>query len=274
MALKKILIAVKTYPTLSKEYDELVCTAGFLEDGSWIRIYPIPYRKLDYKMRYKKYDWIELDVTRNSKDLRVESYRPTNIEKECSVVGEIDTENNWAKRKEIVLKHVWHNMSELIEEAKKSKISLAVLKPKDIIDFTWTEVDREWNKSALEQVLANQKQLSLFCEEETSNLFKIAKKLPYEFSYTFTTEDGKSRTMMIEDWEIGMLYWHALDAANGDEEIACKKVKQKFFDEFKKKDLYFFLGTTLRFHNIAPNPFIIIGTFYPPKVDSQQTMLF
>ena len=39
MALTKVLITVKTYPTLSTKYDELVCTAGFREDGSWIRIY-------------------------------------------------------------------------------------------------------------------------------------------------------------------------------------------------------------------------------------------
>ncbi|MPM62092.1 hypothetical protein SDC9_108958 [bioreactor metagenome] len=47
MPLMKVLIAVKTYPTLSEKYDELVCTAGFLEDGSWIRLYPIPFRKLE-----------------------------------------------------------------------------------------------------------------------------------------------------------------------------------------------------------------------------------
>ena len=60
MALTKVLIAVKTYPTLSAKYDELVCTAGFREDGTWIRVYPIPFRKLDYASQYKKYDWIEL----------------------------------------------------------------------------------------------------------------------------------------------------------------------------------------------------------------------
>ncbi|MDD3690961.1 MAG: hypothetical protein PHO77_02630 [Bacteroidales bacterium] len=46
MSLKKVLISVKTYPTLSTKYDELVCTAGFLEDGSWIRIFPVPFRTL------------------------------------------------------------------------------------------------------------------------------------------------------------------------------------------------------------------------------------
>ena len=50
---KKVFITVKTYPTLSKKYDELVCTAGFFEDGSWVRIYPLPFRKLDYEKRYK-----------------------------------------------------------------------------------------------------------------------------------------------------------------------------------------------------------------------------
>jgi hypothetical protein len=30
----KVLISVKTYPTLSTKYNELVCTAGFLENGN------------------------------------------------------------------------------------------------------------------------------------------------------------------------------------------------------------------------------------------------
>ncbi len=35
MALTKVLITVKTYPTLSPKYEELVCTAGFREDGTY-----------------------------------------------------------------------------------------------------------------------------------------------------------------------------------------------------------------------------------------------
>ncbi len=54
MALTKVLIAVKTYPTLSAKYDELVCTAGFKEDGTWIRIFPIQFRKKTYNEQYKK----------------------------------------------------------------------------------------------------------------------------------------------------------------------------------------------------------------------------
>jgi len=54
---KRIYIVVKTYPTISKEYAELVCTAGILEDGSWIRLYPMPFRKLEEYQKYPKYSW-------------------------------------------------------------------------------------------------------------------------------------------------------------------------------------------------------------------------
>ena len=119
MPTTRVLIAVKTYPTLSEKYDELVCTAGFLEDGTWIRIYPIPFRKLSYDKRYSKWQWIELDLVKNTSDFRKESFRPANIDNEIKIVGEIDTKNGWAQRKSIVLKHVRYNMAELIEEALK-----------------------------------------------------------------------------------------------------------------------------------------------------------
>ncbi|MDD3405336.1 MAG: hypothetical protein PHH23_03610 [Paludibacteraceae bacterium] len=277
MALTKILIAVKTYPTLSEKYDELVCTAGFREDGSWIRIYPIPYRKLQYTDRYEKWQWVELDVTRNTKDFRKESYRPTDIENEFILGEKLDTKNNWAKRKQIVLQNVRYNMNELIAEAQNKEFgtSLAILKPKEVKKFIWENCTRKWDKKKLDAVIANQAQGSLFDKIETEKIFKIAKKVPYKFSYIFTTDDNIERTLMIEDWEVGMLYWNSLKLANGDEDIACQKVKEKYFDTFIQKcDLYFLLGTTKKFHNIAPNPFIIIGTFYPPKEDKQQLFLF
>lgn len=93
MPTTRVLIAVKTYPTLSEKYDELVCTAGFLEDGTWIRIYPIPFRKLSYDKRYSKWQWIELDLVKNTSDFRKESFRPANIDNEIKIVGE-----NWYKK--------------------------------------------------------------------------------------------------------------------------------------------------------------------------------
>ena len=81
---------------------------------------------------------------------------------------------------------------------------------------------------------------------------------------------------MIEDWEIGQLYWNCLKSSNGNEQQAIEKVKQKYYDEFVlKRDLYLFLGTTQAHHKKSKNPFIIIGTFYPKQIEDkpiQQTL--
>jgi hypothetical protein len=266
MAITRVLITVKTYPTLSVKYDELVCTAGFREDGSWIRIYPVPFRKLDYSNQYHKWQWIEADLVKNTSDFRPESFRIANMDKDFVIGEKVGTKNNWEERKRIVLQNVCTNMDRLIAQAKEKNIgtSLATVKPQKVIDFVWEGVSREWDKKKLEATYGNMRQQNLF--EPVQKLFQVARKLPYEFSYKFTTEDGKERKLMVEDWELGQLYWNCLKSANGDELLACAKVKQKYFDEFVvAKDLYFFLGTTKQFHNISPNPFIIIGTFYPKK---------
>lgn len=276
MAKTKVLISVKTYPTLSSKYDELVCTAGFLEDGTWIRIYPVPFRKLEKDDRYEKWRWIEIDLVKNESDFRPESFRPANIDNQIELLERVGTDNKWNARKEIALKNVYDDMSILIDEAKNKDIctSLAVLKPKEIIDFIWEPCEREWDKKKLDKVYANQAQGSLFDVEETKQFFKVVRKIPYKFSYVFTTEDGKTRTLMIEDWELGALYWNCLKT-HKDEQTACEKVKEKYFDNFAfKKDLHFFMGTTHRHHYVGPNPFIIIGVFYPPKIDNRQLSLF
>jgi len=272
---KRIYIVVKTYPTISKEYAELVCTAGILEDGSWIRLYPVPFRKLDIEQKYKKYTWIEVDTVRNTADFRAETYRPdlttlTVEEKQKSV--------DWDERRRIIFKNkeVYTDLKKLIEKAKKDGNSLAIFKPTKIIDFLFESVERDWDANKLAILKGLSQQLNLFqTPEEIENEFKVVQKVPYRFSYKFEDETGKQSTMMIEDWEIGMLYFNCLKRASGNESIAVAKVRAKYFDEFIKKDLHFFLGTTKQFHNVAPNPFIIIGAFYPPTaVQNEQLNLF
>lgn len=131
MALTKVLITVKTYPAISSKYDELVCTAGFREDGTWIRIYPIQFRKKSYDQQYKKYDWIELDLVKNDSDFRPESFRPYSHDSEIKIVGHLETDHNWAERKKFALGKIYYNLTELIAEAQNKDIctSLAVFKP-------------------------------------------------------------------------------------------------------------------------------------------------
>ncbi len=263
MALTKVLITVKTYPTLSPRYEELVCTAGFREDGTWIRIYPIPFRKKSYEQQYKKYDWIEVDLVKNNSDFRPESYRPKTIDTKINVVGHIDTKSNWAERKKICLGKIYYNLTELIAEAKDKNIctSLAVFKPTKFLDFYAEAVEREWSKDKKDKL----SQLNLF-ETNHKGKFNVVQKLPYKFKYCITDKDGKESNMMIEDWEIGQLFWKQLAKYEGNEQKAIADVRKKYFDDLAKtKDLHFFLGTTQAHHHVSLNPFIIIGAFYPKK---------
>ncbi|ULQ52163.1 hypothetical protein [Flavihumibacter fluvii] len=281
MALTKVLVAVKTYPTLSTKYDELVCTAGFLEDGSWVRIYPIPFRKLDYNSRYSKYDWIELDLVKNRADFRPESYKPYTIDSNFNVVDHISTANSWQERKAIVLKNVHTNLKKLIAAAKDSTnpISLATFKPTEVLDFTFEKVDAEWDKEKIATLKAKAQQIQLFKNAE--NPFDVVNKLPFKFSYRFKDEEGTTSKLMIEDWEIGALYWKMLAKYEGHDQefLACQAVKKKYWDDFAlTKDLYFFLGTVYESHQKNyPNPFVIIGTFHPTfpeqaKIEPQLSM--
>lgn len=262
----KVLITVKTYPTLSSfRAEELVCTAGITEKGEWLRLYPIPFRKLNYGSQYRKYEWVEIDIEKNTKDFRKESYKPVSFDDTIKTLGFVNTANNWNKRKENVFKaKKYTNLKSLINEANDDNVrtSLALFKPSRIVNFIYKKEDPDWDKSTLECL----SQGNLF---EDSSHFKVVRKLPFKFSYVFEDEDGKPSTLMIEDWEVGALYWRIFDKTQNAEE-ACMKVRNKYFDDFAKtKDLYFFLGTNFINHlKKSRNPFIIIGVFYP-EIETQ-----
>jgi hypothetical protein len=107
-------------------------------------------------------------------------------------------------------------------------------------------------------------QYDLFDDNTWRQTFQVIPKLPYDFSYKFEDSDGRSSKLQILEWQLGALYWNCLKSTDGDEQRALQKVRRKYLDEFLKKDLHFFLGTTQQFHFVAPNPWVIIGVFPIP----------
>jgi len=275
MPRKKVLLTVTTYPLPSRSYDELVCTAGFLENGEWIRIYPMPLSflkglKKEGKIGQTKYTWIELDLKERTDDFRPESYSPNDYTFKDLKVGEtIDTKSNWFLRKQLCLKEVYTNMDLLIEDSKATKNkSLATFKPAKIHKLIIEKDEDDWKPVWK----ALQDQMSLFSNEDKEK--EPFPKVPYKFKYEFEDETGKVRKLMIEDWEIGQLYWNCLKSTNGDIELALEKVREQYETNFiNNKDIYFFLGTVKKNHlRRYTNPFVIIGVFYPKK--ETQTQLF
>jgi hypothetical protein len=275
MVKKKVLITVTTYPLPSRSYDELVCTAGVLENGEWIRIYPVPLKFLmglrnNGKIESFKYNWFELDLIKRLDDFIPESHSLVSYDfNNILSLGKIETKNNWSERKKYCTVNVYTNIKKLIDDSKDPKnVSLATFKPNKISDFEIkNEENREWKNEWKEL----RKQGDLF--EQGKNPEILIRKLPYKFLYHFIDDEGTKCRLMIEDWEIGALYWNCLKNAEGDEIKALDKVREKYEIEFlMNKDIYLFLGTTKEWHRRRMNnPFVIIGVFYP-KFDPQMKL--
>ena len=270
---ERLLVTVKTYPTLSTKYGETVCTAGVREDGSWVRLYPVPFRRLNEGEQYSKYDWLECGLVRHTSDPRPESFRPID-HSELQPVGHVDPTDKWRERKRILLGSapVYDRLDEIIDAAKANKISLCVFKPTKVTELVCEEGERDWSEAKLKRMRGIHGQLELFEDNEWRKTFEVIPKLPYNFSYRFVDSVGKTSELQILDWEIGALYWNCLRSSNWNEEEALVKVRQKYLDDFRKADLHFFMGTTQQWHFVAPNPWLIVGVFPVPH-DDQIRML-
>lgn len=236
-------------------------------------MYPVPFRRMGEEQRYKKYDWLECRLARNTSDPRPETFRPVDQD-ELSPVAHMDTRDKWRQRRNLILKkcRVYDRLDELISGAKSNQISLAVFKPTRVLDFVWEEDEREWKPERVREMRERTKQRDLFEDNTWRETFRLIDKLPYKFSYRFEDATGKRSELQILDWEAGALFWNCLRNAPEDEGAALAKVRQKYFDEFLKTDLHFFMGTTQQWHQVAPNPWIIVGTFHVPH--EQQLGLF
>lgn len=271
MSKERVLITVKTYPTLSRKYGETVCTAGIRADGSWVRIYPVPFRRLSETEQYSKYDWVDCKLVKSKTDPRPETRNPTDFN-ELMPVGHIDTADNWRDRRKILLRTaaVETRLQLLIEAAKANRASLAVFKPAKVLDFFIEDEEREWDVAKVSEMRAKSKQVELFSDERWRETFDIIPKLPYSFSYRFVDADGRESTLQILDWEIGALFWNCVRHCEGDEAAALERVRSKYLTQFLKTDLHFFLGTTQQYHQVAPNPWVIIGVLPIPHETQQQ----
>jgi hypothetical protein len=157
----------------------------------------------------------------------------------------LPTKDAWRERRQWVLNRgtVYEDLTALIEAAnQRNDLSLATFKPAEITNFKVESQEPEWDQAKLDKLQAAADQTEMFPEWEPKNLTQIVRKLPWKFSYELVDATGRKSTMMIEDWEIGALYWNCLRNSTPEEAVA--KVRQMYFENFNQKDLYLFLGTT------------------------------
>ncbi|MCL6502150.1 MAG: hypothetical protein K6T86_05650 [Pirellulales bacterium] len=259
----KVLITVKTYPIPSRKYDELVCTAGVTETGDFVRLYPINFRDLPYGQQYKKYQWIEVVAEKHGgRDVRKESYRP-----DCDtlrILGDSikSSPGNWAERARYALAQKVRSMEELHDRQQADRTSLGIFKPKKVHDLVITADAPDWKPSFKAAI----QQARLWETRAVSK--EPPRKVPFKFHYQFECDDTrcKGHKMMIEDWEVGALFWRLVDR-DLSQERAADKVRDKFLLELcgPDQDTHFFVGTILA----HPTTWVVLGLFYP-KLQSRR----
>jgi len=69
--------------------------------------------------------------------------------------------------------------------------------------------------------------------------------------------------MMIEDWEVGSLYWREI-AKGKSLRDAAESVRHKFLHDLcsPARETYFYVGTVL-----SHGTWVVIGVFYPERPD-------
>jgi len=256
----RVLITVKTYPIPSAKYDELVCTAGVTESGDFIRLYPINFRNLPFAQQYKKYQWIETAATKHvGRDVRKESYRP-----DCDTLRALGPpiptkRGDWSERARYALAGESRSLEELCECQERDRTSLGIFRPKVVRDLVISQADSEWP----ERFMAALRQRRLF--ETRGKTLVPPRKVPFKFHYVFECDNPRCQghRMMIEDWEVGALFWRLVDKGHSHDE-AARKVKQKFLSEMcgSDKDTRFYVGTILA----HPKSWVVIGVFWPKQI--------
>jgi hypothetical protein len=261
---ERILIWAKTYPELSKRYLETVCTAGLLESGRPLRLYPIPYRYLsDGKEQFKLYQWIVADVRKNQDDPRPESYK---IDCDSIQPGEVipSTQDEWGKRAEVMFKDPnwqFESVNDLLKAQKQKGTSIGVVTPREVTKVEVVERSQEEAKSFEEKfndlkktVEAKRAQIEMFERAIPPEMKRLEfLKWRVQVSWLCKAPTCTGHRMQVLDWGLCELQRRegneaAVNRMNG----LCKH------DSY---DLKFFLGNLF----LHPSRFTIVGMWYPKR---------
>jgi hypothetical protein len=256
----RLMVAVKAYPSISKNYDELVCCAGVTDDHHWVRLYPVPYRDLPGQKQFQKGDIIDVVVERRDahKDNRPESWRPRLDT--MRIVGHVPVEDNWQSRMTWITPTMLRGFAELLERQQSENMSLGAFRPSRYLGVKVTDDAGTWTDAQIATI--NQK--DLFSKKEP------LEKVPFRFQLGFEDEHGGEHWLSIIDWEFFQLWRRERDKFRDPVKAADQVRKKIEWINAGDKDVIALAG------NLG-NPamrrsFMILGFCYP-KIDPQQQLL-
>lgn len=245
---EKILVLVRATPEESKKHGYLVCVAGINEHGEFRRVYPFEFSYGEKSIDFKKKDRIEVVVTDPDNDQRRESRKKISYK---NLHVPIEAEE---------LRNLLRSKVSSIEKLKEEDASLGVVKP-ELLD-----VKIKVNST---KIYDQQQYFNLMGDFLVEKREKV--KMPVELKYHFRCKNEpecKGHHIILLDWELNELARKIMRTDNDSASIE-NKIRNKFYDFMKERDLYFVMGTHFRFKT-----WMIIGIYYLKKEDKKQRKLF
>lgn len=255
----ELLITVKAYPEISKKLGEVVCVAGIRTDVQpykWVRLWPIiDFRDLPPASSFKKYQFVEVAVSKSVKDSRPESHAPDPDTLRTGAT--LASDRGWAARRPYVEAVVTNSMCEIQQRQAVDGTSLGAFRPAEVLDLEISEAD-EWTQAQRNSL----NQLNLLADDREQ-----LEWIPYRFRYVYRCafEHCSGHRQTIIDWEIKQAYRRWSREYPDD---WAERIRNRWLDELcsPDRDTVFFVGNQFG----APKAFLVLGVYWPPKQPSEQ----
>lgn len=243
------IILVKAFPQVGAKHGETVCVAGITRSGQWLRLFPVPFRKLDDSQQFGRWDIVRFDWKPPAHDKRSESRHVilSSLEK----TGQIPKKD----RKSLLHKLEVTGLS----DHRSKGLSLALLRP-TIKDFI---IKKKTPREILEETELFRSAVNQTDMFDQKTLRPI-EPCPYKFMYRYyVTENGTryKRKGTCQDWEIQAAFrnWRK----HYGEERALSDIRQRFGEEYPQKGMLFAMGT----HSQYPDKWLINGIIRMDEFD-------
>jgi hypothetical protein len=266
----KVLVLVKASPVLTRELDETMCVAGVRlhdETPAWIRLHPVPFRDLDDDRKFAKYQIVDVQAERPRSDRRPESWSPTHAS--ITPEGRLDTNRDWADRRQIIEQLPESTMCGLIEANRQGSgpgvPSLGIVRPVSTPKLLITERDPEQLAKWHERAAGAAARMSLFDDPDVKKPeFEV---VPWRFRYEFRCSDcgpGSSHKQTIVDWEV-LTLWRRVRYRENWRELMRAKFEETLW---AGRDSVLFVGNQEQ----HPISFLVLGVFWPPAGPFQPSL--
>lgn len=239
MQIERILITVRTYPTLSKKYQETVCTGGINANGEWRRLHPVQWRMLEEDKQYRQYDIVEARVGLESSDGRPESRRVDGAS--LRVIERLET---WEARVPWVKPTILPSMRALRESGR----TISPVRVKEVAEFVAIPCDPEWSEEQREIL----RQDGLFGGPSP------LQKIPFDFRLVWVDGEGEKHDNKFIDWEVCQ-GWRKFRSRPNALEYLENAWRNKRFG--RNQSISFYMGN----YKQHPQNFGVCGVFCPPK---------